>query len=209
VSICIHMCVGSHVHRDQRTTFRNWLSFLPSHRFPESDYSCHLYLLSHLAGCTGWFCVSAWHKLELSQRKALQLGKCLHENQLQGIFSISDQGRRAPCGWDHLWAHSLGFYKRAGWASQGSQTSKVHPSMASASAPAPWPAWVPVLTSFGNEQQCESISWINPFLSNLLLGYDICAGIGTLTKTRTHPMNKYKSLTPLVMPCYVCRQAST
>jgi hypothetical protein len=39
-----------------------------------------------------WFCVSTWHKLELSQRKELQLGKCLHEIQLWGIFSISDQG---------------------------------------------------------------------------------------------------------------------
>ena len=43
--------------------------------------------------------------------KELQLGKCLHEIQLWGIFSISDQGGKAPCGWDHLWAGSLGFYK--------------------------------------------------------------------------------------------------
>ena len=82
----------------------------------------------------------------------------------------------------HSWAGRLGFYKRAGWASQGNQASKEHPSMASASAPASWPAWVPVLTSFGDEHQCRSVSWINPFLSNLLLGYDVCAGIETLTK---------------------------
>ena len=35
--------------------------------------------------------VSTSHRLELSQRKELQL-KCLHEIQLHGIFSISDQG---------------------------------------------------------------------------------------------------------------------
>jgi hypothetical protein len=35
--------------------------------------------------------VSTWHKLELSQRKELQVRKCLHEIQLWGIFSISDQ----------------------------------------------------------------------------------------------------------------------
>ena len=29
----------------------------------------------------------------------------------------------------------------------------------------------------------ESVSWINPFLPNLLLGHDVCAGIETLTKT--------------------------
>jgi hypothetical protein len=52
-------------------------------------------------------------QLELSQRKELQLGKCLHEIQLWGIFSISDQGRGAPCGWYHLWVGSLGFYKKA------------------------------------------------------------------------------------------------
>ena len=55
--------------------------------------------------------------------------------------------------------------------------------MASASAPASWPAWVPVLTSFSDEQQCGNVSWINPFLPNLLLGHDVCAGIETLTKT--------------------------
>ena len=31
-------------------------------------------------------------QLELSQRKELQVRKCLHEIQLWGIFSISDQG---------------------------------------------------------------------------------------------------------------------
>jgi hypothetical protein len=65
---------------------------------------------------------------------------------------------KAPCGWNHLWVGSLGFYKRAGWASQEKQASKEHPSMASASAPAPWPAWVPVLTSFSDEQQCGNVS---------------------------------------------------
>jgi hypothetical protein len=52
-----------------------------------------------------------------------------------------------------------------------------------ASAPTFWPAWVPVLTSFIDEQQYGSVSWINPFLPNLLLGHDVCAGIETLTKT--------------------------
>jgi hypothetical protein len=132
-----------------------------------------------IGGCTGWFCVSTWHRLELSQRKELQLGKGLHVIQLWGIFSVSDQVGKAPFGWSHLWAGSLGFYKRAGWASQGRQASKEHPSMASASAPDFWPALVPVLTSCSDEQQCGNVSWINPFLCNLLLGHDVCAGIET------------------------------
>jgi hypothetical protein len=37
-------------------------------------------------------------QLELSQRKELQLRKCLHEIQLWGIFSISDQGGRPLVG---------------------------------------------------------------------------------------------------------------
>jgi hypothetical protein len=45
--------------------------------------------------------------------------------------------------------------------------------MASASAPAPRPAWVQVLTSFSDEQQCGNESWINPFLPNLLIGHDV------------------------------------
>jgi hypothetical protein len=49
-------------------------------------------------------------------------------------------------------------------------------------------AWVPVLTSFGDEQQYGSVSRINPFLPNLLLGHDVCAGTETLTKT---PSNYY------------------
>jgi hypothetical protein len=36
---------------------------------------------------------------------------------------------------------------------------------------------------FGDEQQYGSVSQINPFLSNLFLGHDVCAGIETLTKT--------------------------
>jgi hypothetical protein len=125
--------------------------------------------------------VSTWHRLELSQR-SFSWGIPPRDPAVRH-FLISDEGGKAPCGWDHLWAGSLGFYKRAGWASQVRQASKEHPSMASASAPAFWPAWVPVLTSFGDEQQYRSVSWINPFLPNLLLSHDVCKGIETLTKT--------------------------
>jgi hypothetical protein len=32
--------------------------------------------------CSHWFCVSTWHRLELSQRQEPPLRKCLHEIQL-------------------------------------------------------------------------------------------------------------------------------
>jgi hypothetical protein len=86
--------------------------------------------------------------------------------------------------WYYLWAGSLGFYMKSSWASQEKEASKWHPTMTSASASASWPAWVPVLTSFGDQQQCGNVSWINPFFPNLLLGHDVCAGIETLTRTR-------------------------
>jgi hypothetical protein len=46
---------------------------------------CHQHLMANgksVTTCTGWFCVSTWHKLELSQRKDPPLRKCLHEIQL-------------------------------------------------------------------------------------------------------------------------------
>jgi hypothetical protein len=60
-----------------------------SHRLIWKYYKVYLSLLRQ---CTFLFCVSTWHRLELSQRKVLQLGKCLHEIWLCGILSISDQG---------------------------------------------------------------------------------------------------------------------
>jgi hypothetical protein len=63
-------------------------------------------------------------QLELSQRKELQLRKCLHEIQLSGIFSISDQGEKAPCGWDHLWAGSLGSIREQAEQARGSKLVK-------------------------------------------------------------------------------------
>jgi hypothetical protein len=74
--------------------------------------------------------------------------------------------------------------------------------MASASAPASWPAWVPVLTSFGDEQQCGSVSWINPFLPNLLLGH-VCVG----RETRLRQL--LWALTAMPLPCHLLPRLST
>jgi hypothetical protein len=104
-------------------------SHSPPHLLSDPVPSFHLPLMTIFISSSVLACfVSTWHRLELSQRKELQLGKCLHEIQLWGIFSISDHEGRTPCGWDHLWAGSLGFYKRASWTSQGKQASKKHPS---------------------------------------------------------------------------------
>ena len=53
--------------------------------------------------------------------------------------------------------------------------------MASASSPASWPAWVPVLPSLVINSKVEGVRWINLFLPNLILGHDAYARIETLT----------------------------
>jgi hypothetical protein len=92
-------------------------------------------------------------QLELSQRKELHLGKCFHEIQLQGIFSIRDQEERAPCGWYHLWAGSLGSIREQAEQARGSKPVKNIP---------PWLLHQRLLpdllefhspASFGDEQQ--------------------------------------------------------
>jgi hypothetical protein len=126
--------------------------------------------------------VSTWHRLELSQRKELHLGKCLHEIQLQGIFSISDLAGRSPCGWCHLWASSLGSIREQAEQARGSKPVSDIP---------PWP-----LHQLLHPDQLEFQSWLfwwwtavwncklnKPFSPQLLLGHDVCAGIETLTKT--------------------------
>ena len=127
---------------------------------------------------TGW----SYHR-----ERSLPWGNASMRSNREAFSQLVIKVGRSPCGWCHPWAGSLGFYKRAGWASQGKQASKEHPSIDSASAPASWPAWVPVLTSFGDVMTSNvgSVSWINPFLPNLLLCHDVCAGTETLSKTHT------------------------
>jgi hypothetical protein len=137
---------------------------------------------------TSW----SYHK-----ERSLPWGNASMISSCKAFSQLVIKGGRAHCGWCHSWAGSLVFYKKASWARQRKQASKWHPSMASASAPASWPAWVPVLTSFGDKQQYRSVSWINPFLPNLLLGHDVCAVIETLkidTSTMSIPVTTWLSL---------------
>jgi hypothetical protein len=62
----------------------------------------------------------------------------------------------------------------------------------------------------GDEQQYGSVSQINPFLPNLLLGHDACAGIETLTKTvaKTLSITKQVPLARRIQPELVCSSAT-
>jgi hypothetical protein len=55
--------------------------------------------------------------------------------------------------------------------------------MASASAPCFLTCSSSSLDFLDDEQQYGCVSQINPFLPNLLLSHNVCAGIETLTKT--------------------------
>ena len=103
------------------------------------------------------------------RERSLPWGNASMRSSCKAFSQLVIKGEGAHCGWCHPWAGSLGFYKKASWASQGKQANKWHPSVVSASAPASWPAWVPVLTSSSDKQQCGNVSQINPFLPNCFL----------------------------------------
>ena len=55
------------------------------------------------------------------RERSFSWGKYLHEIQLWCIFSISDQGGKAPCGWDHIWDGSLGSIREQAEQGEASQ----------------------------------------------------------------------------------------
>jgi hypothetical protein len=115
--------------------------------------------------CTGWFCVSTgWNH---HRERSVRWGNASMRSSCEAFSQLVIKGRGPILGGTIPGLIVLGSIRE-----QAEQASKKHPSMASASTPASWPAWVPVLTSFGDEQQHGSVSWINPVLPNLLLGHD-------------------------------------
>jgi hypothetical protein len=57
-----------------------------------------VFSLDYFPHCTGWLCVSTWHKLESSERKEPQLRKCLHKIQLEVFFQLVVNGG-GPSPW--------------------------------------------------------------------------------------------------------------
>jgi hypothetical protein len=75
-------------------------------------------------------------QLEKSQRKELQLRKCLQEIQLLGIFSISDQGERPLVGGAISGLVVLGSIREQAEQARGGKPVKNIP---------PWPLHQPLL----------------------------------------------------------------
>jgi hypothetical protein len=111
---------------------------------------------------TSW---SYHRKRSLSWENAPMRSNCKEYSQwvINGGWSIV--GGATP------WASSPGVYKKVSWTSQGKQSRKQGPSTASASAPAS--KFLPCLSSCLDFlwwwAAMWKLSWINPFLPNLLL----------------------------------------
>jgi hypothetical protein len=108
--------------------------------------------------------VSTWHSWSYHRERSFSWGNASMRYNWKAFSQLVIKGERPLVG-DAI----SGLVVLSSIREQTKQASKEHPSMASASARAPWPAWVPVLTSFSDEQQCGNVSWINPFLPNCFL----------------------------------------
>ena len=123
--------------------------------------------------------VSTWHSWSYHRKRSFSWGNASIRSNCKAFFSISYQGEKAPCGWDHLWAGNLGSIREQAEQARGSKPVENIPTWSS--------CFLTCLSSspdfLGDEQQYGSVSQINPYLPNLLLGHDVCAWIETLTKT--------------------------
>ena len=143
-------------------------------------------------------CVSTWHRMELSQRRSLSWGNVSMRSSCKAFSQLVIKGRRAHCGRCYPWTGVLGSIRKQAEQARGSKSVNSTP---------PWPlhqflppssclVWVPVLTSFCNEQKCGSVSWINPLLFNLLLGPDV------LCRNR----NPYEDTSEMLVPLWTLTQ---
>ena len=99
--------------------------------------------------------MTTWHKLESCRRRNLIWKKCLHEIQLWGIFSISDQwGRTQPIADGAISGLVvLGSVRKQTEKGRGSRSVRRTPPqhLHQLLPPGSYHIWGPVLTSFGDE----------------------------------------------------------
>ena len=114
-------------------------------------------------------CVNLNRSWSYHRERSFRWGNASMRSNHKAFSQLVIKDGRTHCGWYHLWAGSLGFYKKASWASQRNQVNKsISPSLCISSC-----FLTCFLTSFGDEQQRGNVSWINPFLPKLLLGHDV------------------------------------
>jgi hypothetical protein len=115
--------------------------------------------------------VWTWHSWSYHREKSFSWGSASMRSSCKAFSQLVIKGE-LPLWGCHLWAGSLGFYKKASQKEtpiHGLCISSCFLTCLSSSPDFLW--W---------QQQCKNVSWLNPFLPNLLLGHDVCAGIETL-----------------------------
>jgi hypothetical protein len=64
---------------------------------------------------TGW----SYHR-----ERSFSWGSASMRSSCKAFSQLVIKGGRTHCGWCHPWAGSLGFYRKASWASKGKQANK-------------------------------------------------------------------------------------
>jgi hypothetical protein len=125
--------------------------------------------------------VSTWHSWSYHRERSFSWGNAPMRSSCKAFSQSVIKGEGPLVGGtiSGLVVLAGSLSQRAGWASQGKPATKEHPSIAFCISS----CFLTCLSSspdfLGDEQQCGSVSWINPSLPNLLLGH-VCAGIETL-----------------------------
>ena len=131
----------------------------------------------NIAYCTGWFSVSTWHRWSYHRERRFRWGTASMISSCKTFSQFVIKRGRSQLIVSGAIPGLVVLVSKRKQAEQAraSKPVKQHPSMPlhQLLPPSSCPVWVPVPTSFGNEQQHLNVSWLNPFLPNLLLGHDV------------------------------------
>jgi hypothetical protein len=105
----------------------------------------------------------------------LPWGNASMRSSCKDFSQLVIKGERAPVGGAIPGQVALGSIRKQSEKARGSKPVSSTPPwpLHQLLPPSSCPVWVPGLTSFGDEHQCGSVSWITPFLPSLLLGHDV------------------------------------
>jgi hypothetical protein len=143
--------------------------------------------------------VSTWHSWSYHRERSFSWENASMRSNCKSFSQLVTKGERPLVVGAISGLVVLGSVREQAEQARGSQPIRNIP---------PWPLHqllLPDLLEFQSSltlvmnSNVESVSWINPFLPNLLLGHDVCAGIETLSKTLT---DKAHWTCKLYMPQY-------
>jgi hypothetical protein len=100
--------------------------------FPPTPMIYTEYLIIHISTTLvySWFCVSTWHSWSYHRERSISWGNASMRFSCKAFSQLVIKMGGPIVGGAVPGLVVLGFYKKAGWASQGRQASKEHPSTA-------------------------------------------------------------------------------